>query len=125
ISKEPFMSNVTWINELKLRAGYGLNGNDNVGNYNIYSTFRTNYAYSFYNIVGTSNTESQAGYHKYKLGNPNAKWESTETQNIGLDGSFFNNRLYFNVDFFTRRTTGMLYPDSRPSSWGIVVLPSI
>ena len=125
ISEEDFMKGLTWVDEIKIRGGWGANGNDNVGNYNIYSTYRANGTASYYNIAGSSNTESQAGYHKYKLGNPNARWESTTTSNIGLDVRFFKNKFAASLDVYTRKTKDMLYPDSRPSTWGRVVLPSI
>lgn len=125
ISKEKFMQDVNWITDLKLRAGYGRNGNDNVGNYNIYSTYRANRFEAYYNIAGNSTTSTQAGFRKYRLGNPDARWESTTTTDIGLDAVLFDNRLEFNFDVFTRRTTDMLYPDQKPATFGMVELPSV
>lgn len=125
LSKENFMQSVKWISDLKLRAGYGKNGNDNVGNYNIYSTYRTNMFESNYNISGSSTTSSLAGFRKYKLGNPDARWEATTTTDIGLDASLFDNRLELTFDVFSRKTTDMLYPDSKPATYGMVELPSV
>lgn len=125
LSKESFMSNLPRVDILKLRAGWGRNGNDNVGNYNSYSTFRSAGNASYYNITGSSSTTSQAGFYKYRLGNPQGKWESTETLNIGTDLSMFKNRFEVNLDLFTRKTKDMLYPDSRPDTWGALTLPSV
>jgi len=125
ISEEGFLDQVGFINDLKLRIGWGKNGNDNVGNYNSYSTYRANGSASYYNITGSSNTSSQAGFHKYTLGNPDAKWEATATSNIGLDISLLNYKLEVNLDVFSRSTTNMLYPDSRPDTWGGLELPSV
>lgn len=125
LSKEKFMQNIGWITDLKIRGGYGRNGNDNVGNYNIYSTYRANQFEAYYNIAGNSTTSTQAGFRKYRLGNPAAKWESTTTTDIGLDAVLFNSRLEFNFDVFTRRTTDMLYPDQKPATFGLVELPSV
>jgi TonB-linked SusC/RagA family outer membrane protein len=125
LSKEAFMSDVTFISNLKLRGGWGKNGNDNVGNYNAYSTFRSSGSASYYNIVGNNSTQSQAGYYLYRLGNPDGRWEATQTTDIGLDVSMFKNRFEVNFDVFSRTTTDMLYPDSRPDTWGALLLPSV
>ncbi|MGN6434966.1 MAG: SusC/RagA family TonB-linked outer membrane protein [Agriterribacter sp.] len=125
LSKENFMRNIKWITDLKLRAGYGKNGNDNVGNYNIYSTYRANRFEGYYNITGSSTTTTQAGFRKYKLGNPDARWEATTTTDIGLDAVLFNSKIEFSFDVFNRRTTDMLYPDSKPATFGLVELPSV
>jgi TonB-linked SusC/RagA family outer membrane protein len=123
--EEPFLKGVTWLSDLKIRAGWGQNGNDNVGNYNAYTTYRAAGAESYYNISGTSSTKSDAGLHIYSLGNPAGQWESSTTTNLGLDVVLFNNKFEANLDIYNRRTTNMLYPDSRPDTWGAVVLPSI
>lgn len=125
LSKEAFMQNIDWVSDLKIRAAYGENGNDNVGNYNIYSTYRANMFEAYYNISGSSTTTSQAGFRKYRLGNPAAKWETTTTINFGLDASLFDNRLELTLDVFDRRTKDMLYPDSKPATFGLVELPSV
>ncbi len=125
ISKEAFMSDINWISDLKLRAAYGQNGNDNVGNYNIYSTYRANMFESYYNISGSSTTTSQAGFRKYRLGNPDARWETTVTTDFGIDAVFFDHRLHFTFDYFNRKTKDMLYPDSKPATYGQVELPSV
>jgi TonB-linked SusC/RagA family outer membrane protein len=125
ISQESFMHNLTWINDLKLRVGWGQNGNDNVGNYNAYSTYRSNGNESYYNISGASRNSSTAGFHEYSLGNPNGQWEASSTTNLGLDLSMFKNRLEVNLDLYSRLTTGMLYPDSKPATFGTLVFPSV
>lgn len=125
VSQEEFMHDISWFNELKIRGGWGLNGNDNVGNYNIYSTFRAAGSESYYNISGSGNNASQAGFHKFKLGNEDAKWESTESKNLGVDISIFNYKLMLSIDIYSKLTKNMLYPDSKPATWGFLALPSI
>nr|WP_295924267.1 TonB-dependent receptor [uncultured Dyadobacter sp.] len=125
IVEEPFLRDVRWLSDLKIRAGWGQNGNDNVGNYNAYTTYRAAGLESYYNISGTSSTRSDAGLHLYSLGNREGQWETSITTNLGIDAVFFNNKLEANIDVYKRRTTNMLYPDSRPDTWGGVVLPSI
>ena len=125
ISNENFMKNILWLNDLKLRFGWGQNGNDNVGNYNAYSTYRSNGSESYYNITGASRNSSVAGFHLYRLGNPLAQWEATTTTNLGIDLAVLKNKLEINIDLFSRLTSQMLYPDSKPSVFGTVVLPSV
>lgn len=125
VSEESFMKDLAWLNDLKLRAGWGQNGNDNVGNYNAYTTYRSNGNESYYNIAGASRTSSAAGFHQYRLGNPLGQWEATSTTNFGVDVTLFNNKFEANLDIYNRTTSGMLYPDSRPATWGTLIFPSV
>jgi len=124
ISEEPFMDHVGWLNSLKIRFGWGKNGNDNVGYYNSYSTFRAYNGESYYSLSG-SNSSTQAGFHQYKLGNPEGKWEASVTTNLGLDATLFNNSLEVNLDVYKRKTTDMLYPQNLPDTYGNLELPSV
>lgn len=125
ISEEDFMSGTEWIDNLKLRFGWGKNGNDNVGGYyNSYTTYRVFNGESYYPIAG-STSSSTAGMHKYKLGNPEGKWEASVTTNIGIDAALFNNSLDFNLDIYSRKTTDMLYNQSLPDTYGRLVLPAV
>ena len=125
ITEEPFMDKVTWLDDLKLRVGWGTNGNDNVGNYNAYSTYVANGNESYYNISGSSRSSSVAGFHQSALGNVQGRWETNVATNIGLDISMFKSRLEVTLDLYNRVTTDMLYNDSRPATWGQVNLPDI
>ena len=125
ISEESFMSSLTFINDLKIRAGWGENGNDNVGNFNAYGTFSARDQYSFYNITGSSRSSIAAGFSPNRLGNASAKWETGVSKNIGLDLSILNSRIVTTLDVYTRLTTDMLYNDTRPSTWGMLTLPQI
>lgn len=125
IKSEAFMDAVSWVDDLKLRAGWGINGNDNVGNYNAYTTFFANGNESYYNISGANRTTSVAGLHKSFYGNPGGRWETNVATNFGIDASLFNSRLDVTIDVYSRRTTDMLYPDQRPGTWGQINLPNI
>ena len=125
IIEEGFMEDINWLSDLKLRAGWGQNGNDNVGNYNAYSTYRSDGRESYYNITGASSSSSAAGFHLYKLGNLEGQWETNTTTNIGVDVAMFDYRFDASLDVYRRTTSDMLYPDSRPDTWGALVLPSI
>ncbi|MAO15758.1 MAG: hypothetical protein CMH44_02565 [Muricauda sp.] len=125
VSDEKFMADVDWLNSLKLRVGWGQNGNDNVGNYNAYSTYRADGFESYYNLSGSGSTSTQAGFHAYKLGNPDSRWETNTTTNIGVDFSILDYRFDASVDVYTRKTTDMLYPDVKPDTWGALELSSV
>jgi TonB-linked SusC/RagA family outer membrane protein len=125
VSEEAFMKDVTWINDLKLRAGWGKTGNDNVGGYyNSFSTYRASIDESFYSISG-SPSSTTAGFHKYALGNPDARWEANATTNVGVDASFLDKRLEVNIDVYNKKTTDMLYNQQLPGTWGYLVLPAV
>lgn len=125
ISEETFMeSSRNWLDDLKFRFGWGQNGNDRIGNYNTYSTYRANIDESFYDLNG-SGSSTQSGFHIYKLGNPDAVWETTTTTNMGLDATLLGNRLEVNVDWYTRNTTDMLYGQQLPNTWGQLELPDV
>jgi len=118
ISEESFMEAThSWLDNLKLRAGWGMSGNDEIGNYNGFTTFRTSTAYSYYDLSG-SNTSPTAGYDSDAFGNADAKWEATATSNVGIDMTILNGKLNFGVDAWLRKTSDMLYQKAIPSVVG-------
>jgi TonB-dependent starch-binding outer membrane protein SusC len=109
ISSEPFMKDLTWVTELKIRGGYGLMGNsNNVDPANQYSLYAANLGNSAYDING-SNSSTVDGYYRSRIGNPDAKWETSITSNIGFDGSFFNNKLEVILDVWRKDTKDLLF----------------
>jgi len=104
ISEEPFFKkNVSWINDLKIRASYGTLGNQNIGNYGWQSVFvtGTNYNYVIGNGISTGaavNTIVDSTIH----------WESTRTKDIGIEGTAFNRKLSFSAGYFDRYTYNIL-----------------
>ena len=103
ISQEPFMKNLTWVNNLKLRLGWGLVGNQNAGDY----------AYGV--SMKTTATAWGTGYYAGNFQNQNLKWESTRAWNVGLDMSFLNNRIEFIVDAYLKNTDNLLMQAALPS----------
>lgn len=122
LSKEGFMRPLTFVDDLKLRAGIGQTGNQEIGNYNSYTQFSTNPITSFYDING-SRTSSIPGYELTQFGNAKAKWETTTSLNIGFDASLLKNRLSVAFDWYTRSTTDMLFPVSAPLTQGVATNP--
>lgn len=125
ISQESFLENINWLNDLKLRVGLGKNGNDNVGNYNAYTTYIANGSESYYNISGSSRSSSTAGFHQSTRGNPDGRWETSIARNIGLDVSLFKSKFEASLDVYSRSTIDMLYTDTKPATWGQVNLPNV
>ncbi len=126
ISEEGFMdATKSFMNYLKIRGGWGISGNDELGSpYNGFSTFYLNPQFTYYSIGGGDNTSS-LGFSHDRLGNPDAKWETTYTTNIGFDAAFLNNTLSATVDVWWRNTKDMLYPRSIPGVVGSLQPPSI
>ena len=101
ISEEPFMKNVKWVSDLKLRADYGVTGNQDFDSYISLNTM-TGFGYYFYNgkyfqVWGPS-----------KNVNPDLRWEKGKNWNIGVDFSLFNNRVYGSVNYFNRKQQDLL-----------------
>ncbi len=118
ISSEDFMKDLTWINDLKIRGGYGTMGNSNpVDPNNQYSLFSTNIGRSVYDING-SNSSVAEGYYRTRVGNPDAKWETAITKNFGFDGTFLNGRLDVIVDFWQKDTKDLLLALPIPATNG-------
>lgn len=95
-----------WVNLLKLKASYGSQGNDNIGN-NLYT-----------DTYSIENNNGEIAVLFGQKGNPNITWETNTNLNIGTEFGFWNNRLSGSVDFFNRKTSDMLFAFSVPSSLG-------
>ncbi len=124
LSEESFMAGTNgWLDYLKIRASWGQSGNDQIGNYNSFSTFGSDPGNSFYAINGSDNTITQ-GYQSTAIGNPNAKWETTTTTNIAFDATFFGS-LDLSVDIWQKNTDDMLFPVAIPQVAGGASAPSV
>jgi TonB-linked SusC/RagA family outer membrane protein len=108
ISDESFMQSLTWLNDLKLRGGWGQMGSQsNVESANQFSTYTSNPASTNYDIGG-NNTSSAQGYRQGRQGNLDTKWETAETTNFGLDATLFKNKVDFTIDIYTKDTKDLL-----------------
>jgi TonB-dependent starch-binding outer membrane protein SusC len=109
VSAEPFMKNLPWVQDLKIRGGYGTMGNSNpVDPSNQYSLYATSTSNSGYDITG-SNGSVVAGFYRSRIGNPDAKWETNITKNLGIEGSFLKGKLDVIVDLWRRDTKDLLF----------------
>ena len=110
ISNEPFLKGVTWIDLLKLRAGWGKVGNQGVAPYQTQGLLtRTAYAWG---------TTAAFGYRPNTIGNPDLKWETSATANIGVDFSFLRGRIQGSLELYETNTTDLLLSDQLPGSIG-------
>jgi TonB-linked SusC/RagA family outer membrane protein len=118
ISSESFLQGATWIDDMKIRGGWGQMGNsNNVDPNNQFSLFGGNVGASSYDITG-SNSGAVIGFRRSRIGNPNAQWETAVTQNIGMDGTFFNGRLDVIFDWWKKDTKDLLFQVPIPLTAG-------
>ena len=111
ISNENFMTNVSFVNNLKLRGSYGLSGNQSaVDPTSTISTFTT--------ISIPSNGRPTTGVIADIMGNRDLKWESTYGSNIGIDFALFNNRVSGTIETYNTRTKDLVLYRSLPSATG-------
>lgn len=114
-SSEPFMQNADWLSLGKLRIGWGKLGNNRIDEYARYTVIDNQFNYAF----GTGSHILFPGGSSTTLGNPNIRWEKTETFNIGLDLGFFNNKLTASIEVFDKLTSDMLLRVPVPVSAGL------
>lgn len=118
LSKESFMSQLSVIDLLKLRAGYGILGNP-VGQDFAYTRYYTlGYTYDWSSTSAAGQRETGIAVVD-ALANAEIQWESVATTNIGLDASLWKGRLALNIDFYSRQTKKMLYNVGIPPSAGV------
>ncbi|SKB99336.1 TonB-linked outer membrane protein, SusC/RagA family [Dyadobacter psychrophilus] len=110
ISQEDFMKGITWLDDLKLRANYGVMGNQiNVRSGNAFTTYGSNRRSSYYDLSGTSGSGANEGFEKSQIGNPDAVWEKNISTNIGIDATFFKGRLDVIADYYVKDVKDLLY----------------
>lgn len=107
ISKEKFMKDITWINDLKLRAGYGVTGNNDFGSGYTVRTYKSNDMWPTYGIW-------QPGYGSTRNINPDLKWEEKKEFDVGFDFSILHNRISGKFDYYVRKVDDMLFEVPAP-----------
>ena len=118
INQEKFMKDISWIDNLKLRASWGQTGNQEISNIARYTLYVSNYGEAgfggqsygtSYDIQGTNGGQQLAsGFKRDQLGNDNLKWETTTQTNLGLDFGFLHNALYGSFEWYYKKTTDIL-----------------
>lgn len=112
IDQETFMKPLTWLSNLKLRASWGVTGNNNSGNYAWQATYST--------VGVVVNKTNKKGLLQTALGNNLLEWETTYTTNVGLDFGLWGNKLTGEIDGYVKNTTGILFKPSIYETMGDV-----
>lgn len=119
ITQESFMKELTWLDDLKLRASWGQTGNQEISNLARYTIYAPNYGTtdSFggqsygtaYDITGSNGGGTlPSGFKRNQIGNDNIKWETTTQTNVGIDFSLFKQSLYGSLEYYYKKTTDIL-----------------
>ena len=118
VTSEEFMKDLPAISDLKIRGGWGLMGNsNNVDPANQYSLYAANKGSSYYPIDGQSSGANE-GYYRSRIGNPAAKWETSETMNIGFDATLYNGKWEIVLDVWRKDTRDLLFNVPLPAVVG-------
>lgn len=125
LSSESFMTGVEWINDLKLRASYGILGSqNNVSASNPYSLFGGGYTDAYYDMTGTGNSVIR-GFYQTRIGNAYTGWEKNLVTNIGVDAAILNNRIIFSMEYFKKAVNGLLFSEPLPATVGGAAAPVV
>ena len=118
INQEKFLKDVSWIDNLKLRASWGQTGNQEIDNIARYTIFESNYGEAgfggqsygtSYDIAGTNGGQQlPSGFKRNQLGNDDLKWETTTQTNLGVDFGMFRNALYGSFEWYFKKTKDIL-----------------
>ncbi len=114
VSNESFLKPVSWVNDLKIRAGYGVTGNQRIPSFQFMRRYASGVNPSFYPIGGGNGLSSGLWTSDYD--NQAVKWEELKSVNVGLDFTLFNNTIDGAFDWFDRRTSDVLYPVPQPAA---------
>jgi TonB-dependent starch-binding outer membrane protein SusC len=120
ISQENFMKGLTWVDDLKVRGGWGQMGNSRINPNNQFNLYGT----TSYDIAG-ANTGANPALAPGRLGNQNGKWETNTTINVGIDGSLLGGKMDIVVDWYQKKTTDILYVVPLPGVLGNIAAPAV
>jgi TonB-dependent starch-binding outer membrane protein SusC len=135
IDRESFMQNKQWLSELKLRAGIGRVGNQQIGDLSRFGLFDTRYGTALsqlvggfweqymnigtaYSLAGGNTGVLPSGFVQTQAANSKLKWETTDEVNAGVDFAVLKNRIFGSFDYFSRKTTGILITPPIASALG-------
>lgn len=115
LSREPFLKNVKGLTDLKLRASWGITGNQSsVNDYPLYTQLLSSLSNSGY-VLGPGQDGTVPGARPTQLGNRDISWETTEQTDIGADVSLWDNRIQLTLDYYNRTTRDMLLQKPLPA----------
>jgi TonB-linked SusC/RagA family outer membrane protein len=118
LSEEGFMSGVGQISDLKIRGGWGQMGNSgNAQINNQFSLFASSLGLAFYDIAGANGAGTE-GFYRSRIGNPNGKWETSTTMNVGVDATLFDGKWEVVFDWWQKDTEDLLFAIDNPAVIG-------
>ncbi len=124
LSEEPFLRNVSWINDLRIKGSYGILGSqNNVNPFNQFDLYAASIANSYYDLAGTSNSVVP-GFAQTRIGNRATSWERNKVANIGFE-TFLFNRASINLDVYKKTIDGLLFPLQLPATVGGASRPAV
>lgn len=124
IKDESFLKDVAWLTDLKLRGSWGTMGNQlAVSPANAYSLYGGEKSNSFYDIGGTGNSSVQ-GFRKTRIGNPDAKWETNVTTDIGFEATI-SSKIGIVFDWYSKQTKDLLFNPELPGTAGSASQPYV
>ncbi|HUP13744.1 MAG TPA: TonB-dependent receptor [Niastella sp.] len=124
VSNEEFMKSVSWLNEFKLRGGYGILGSaTNVGANNAFTLFGGGPGDAYYDISG-ANSSTTLGFRQTSIGNPATGWEEDKILNIGFDATVLN-KFDFSIEWYKKSIQGLLFSQPLPATAGGAGRPTI
>jgi TonB-linked SusC/RagA family outer membrane protein len=122
---EAFLADVAWLSDLKFRGSYGTMGNQlAVSPMNQFFNYGGWPSLSFYDINGTG-TSSVQGFAPTRIGNPDAKWETNVSTDIGFEAAFLNNKIGIKFDWYSKQTKDLLYNPELPGVAGAADRPYV
>lgn len=125
ISKESFFQGFDWVSDLKIRGSYGTMGNQlALSPQNQFYLFGGDVSSSNYDISGTG-TSSMQGFRPTRIGNPDAKWETNISTNIGFEASLLKDKFVIVFDWYTKKTKDLLFSPELPGTSGAANAPYI
>lgn len=113
MKEESFLKDIKWLNDLKIRASYGVTGNANIGDYVSSRLYGANNGY-----------DGSAGVSPTSIGNYKLSWEKKHSKNIGITAGFFDGRISTSIDLYMDDTKDLLYDRVIPQTSGFSIIPS-
>ena len=113
MSGENFMKNFTFIDDLKLKASYGVTGNSEIGDFIARRLYQ-----------GKGEYDGKPAFYPVSIGNENLTWEESHSVNVGLSAQLFKNRINIDIDAYNKDTKNLLYYRPIPSTTGYSTMPT-
>jgi TonB-linked SusC/RagA family outer membrane protein len=123
VTKEGFLENNRFVNDLMIRYGYGITGNQLIPAGRIVAQFGGSQGDTYYDVGGQNSIA--AGFRQTALGNPDLKWEEDKSANVGADATLFNNNINLIIDVYKRLSNNLLFDPALPATAGIAAPPIV